>query len=120
MERGRAEVVVVGAGLAGMATAARLQARGLSTIVLEAHGLPGGCAGYYRRAGFSFDVGATTLVDFTPDGENVRFLRRGFSQRPLWAVSLWQRGEGGVDFRRITVVVVDADTGDVTEVRRER
>ena len=59
-------------------------------------------------------------VDFSPDGENVRFLRRGFNQRPLWAVSLWQRGEGGVDFRRITVVVVDADTGQVTEVRRER
>jgi len=51
-----------------MATAARLQARGLRTIVLEAHGLPGGCAGYYRRKGFSFDVGATTLVDFEPGG----------------------------------------------------
>src|SRR4051794_41703033 len=52
----------------GMATAARLQANGLRTIVLEAHGLPGGCAGYYRRKGFSFDVGATTLVDFEPGG----------------------------------------------------
>lgn len=51
-----------------MATAARLQARGLRTIVLEAHGQAGGCAGYYRRSGFSFDVGATTLVDFEPGG----------------------------------------------------
>ena len=51
-----------------MATAARLQARGLRTVVLEAHGLVGGCAGYYRRKGFSFDVGATTLVDFEPGG----------------------------------------------------
>lgn len=51
-----------------MATAARLQARGLRTITLEAHGVPGGCAGYYRRSGFSFDVGATTLVDFEPGG----------------------------------------------------
>lgn len=51
-----------------MATAARLQARGLRTINLEAHGVPGGCAGYYRRSGFSFDVGATTLVDFEPGG----------------------------------------------------
>lgn len=51
-----------------MATAGRLQARGLGTIVLEAHGLVGGCAGYYRRRGFSFDVGATTLVDFEPGG----------------------------------------------------
>ncbi len=51
-----------------MATAMRLQARGLRTIVLEAHGLVGGCAGYYRRKGFSFDVGATTLVDFERGG----------------------------------------------------
>ena len=51
-----------------MATASRLQAGGLHTVVLEAHGQAGGCAGYYRRRGFSFDVGATTLVDFQPGG----------------------------------------------------
>ncbi len=62
------DVAIIGAGIAGMATAARLQARGLSTIVLEAHGQPGGCAGFFRRRGFSFDVGATTLVDFEPGG----------------------------------------------------
>jgi C-3',4' desaturase CrtD len=64
----RVDVAIIGAGMAGMATAARLQARGLRTVVLEAHGLPGGCAGYYRRGGFSFDVGATTLVDFGDGG----------------------------------------------------
>ncbi|NMO19533.1 NAD(P)-binding protein [Pyxidicoccus fallax] len=62
------DVAVVGAGMAGMATAARLQARGLSTLVLEAHGQPGGCAGFFRQRGFHFDVGATTLVDFEPGG----------------------------------------------------
>jgi C-3',4' desaturase CrtD len=62
------DVAIIGAGIAGMATAARLQARGLTTIVLEAHGQPGGCAGFFRRTGFSFDVGATTLVDFEPGG----------------------------------------------------
>lgn len=62
------DVAIIGAGFAGMATAARLRAAGLSTIVLEAHGLPGGCAGYFRRKGFAFDVGATTLVDFAPGG----------------------------------------------------
>lgn len=62
------DVAIIGAGIAGMATAARLQAQGLSTIVFEAHGQPGGCAGYFRRQGFSFDVGATTLVDFEPGG----------------------------------------------------
>ncbi len=62
------DVAVIGGGMAGMATAARLQAQGLTTVVLEAHGLPGGCAGYFKRRGFSFDVGATTLVDFEPGG----------------------------------------------------
>src|SRR3984885_597552 len=62
------DVAIIGAGIAGMATAARLQARHLATIVLESHGQPGGCAGFFRRKGFSFDVGATTLVDFEPGG----------------------------------------------------
>jgi phytoene dehydrogenase-like protein len=62
------DVAIVGGGFAGMATALRLQAAGASTMVLEAHGHVGGCAGYWRHRGFSFDVGATTLVDFEPDG----------------------------------------------------
>src|SRR4051794_4816671 len=62
------DVVIVGAGIAGMATAVRLQAQGLTTVVCEAHGQPGGCAGFFRRRGFAFDVGATTLVDFEPGG----------------------------------------------------
>ena len=60
------DVAVIGAGLAGMATVARLQARGLSTIAFEAHGWPGGCAGFFRRRGLACDAGATTLVDFRP------------------------------------------------------
>ena len=62
------DAAIIGGGLAGVATALRLQACGLATIVLEAHGQPGGCAGLFRRKGFSFDVGATTLVDFGPGG----------------------------------------------------
>ena len=68
------DVAVIGAGIAGMATAARLRSAGLSTLVLEAHGLPGGCAGYFRRKGFAFDVGATTLVDFAPGGVGAELL----------------------------------------------
>lgn len=62
------DVAVLGGGISGMATAARLQAAGLATIVLESHALPGGCAGFFRRRGFAFDVGATTLVDFSLGG----------------------------------------------------
>jgi C-3',4' desaturase CrtD len=60
--------------MAGIATALRLQASHLSTVVLEAHGHIGGCAGYFRRQGFSFDVGATTLVDFEAGGVGAELL----------------------------------------------
>ena len=62
------DVVVVGGGVGGMTTAARLQAEGLSTAVVEQHTAIGGCAGHYTRKGFNFDVGATTLVDFEAGG----------------------------------------------------
>lgn len=69
-----ADVIIIGAGMAGLATALRLQARGVSTLTLEAHGQVGGCAGFYRQCGFAFDVGATTLVDFEPGGVGGRWL----------------------------------------------
>ena len=34
---------------------------------------------------------ARTQIDYPPDGHNVRFLRRGLTQHPYWAVSLWTR-----------------------------
>jgi len=68
------EVIIIGGGISGMTTAARLQARGVSTLVLEAHGQVGGCAGFFTKRGFSFDVGATTLVDFEPGGVGGQFL----------------------------------------------
>ena len=37
---------------------------------------------------------ARTQIDYPPDGHNVRFLRRGLTQHPYWAVSLWTRAPG--------------------------
>jgi hypothetical protein len=59
-------------------------------------------------------------IDYPIDGTNVRFVRRGVSQHPYWAVSLWQRGAGGAGYRRITVVVVDAESGRVAQVDLNR
>ena len=70
------DVGIIGGGIAGMATAARLQAKGLKTIVFEAHATVGGCAGYFRKKGFAFDVGATTLVDFQPGGVGDELLKK--------------------------------------------
>jgi hypothetical protein len=60
---------------------------------------------------------ARPQIDFTPEGHNIRLVRRGIPPRPYWAVSFWIKDAGG-DPTRVTVVVVNADTGAVTEVRK--
>ena len=64
---GMYDAAIIGGGLAGTATAVRLQASGLSTIVLEAHGQPGGCAGFFRR-GFSLRRGSDHARRLRPGG----------------------------------------------------
>lgn len=60
---------------------------------------------------------ARSQVDFTPEGHNIRLVRRGIPPRPFWAVSFWIKNDAG-DPTRVTVVLVNADTGDVTEVKK--
>ncbi|MCB1160441.1 MAG: FAD-dependent oxidoreductase, partial [Leptospiraceae bacterium] len=69
------DVAVFGAGISGFSSALRLQKKGLSTIVFESHTQVGGCAGYFIKKKFSFDVGATTLVDFVEGGVGGNFLK---------------------------------------------
>ena len=57
----RAEVVVVGAGLAGLSAAVRLQAAGCDVQVLESSGSPGGRLGTQRIDGFVVDRGFQVL-----------------------------------------------------------
>jgi phytoene dehydrogenase-like protein len=58
------DVLVVGAGVAGLTAAALLAKKGLKVQVVERHTLPGGCASFYLRAGYRFDVGATLVSGF--------------------------------------------------------
>jgi phytoene dehydrogenase-like protein len=60
------EAVVVGAGVGGLVAAGLLARSGRRVLLLEAHETPGGCAGFYEAAGFTFDAGATTLIGFDP------------------------------------------------------
>ena len=50
------DVVIVGAGNAGICAAAAMAQNGLKTLVLEQHNLPGGCASSFKRGRFEFDV----------------------------------------------------------------
>lgn len=51
----RFDVIVVGAGNAGLVAAATTAKNGLNTLLLEKHNLPGGCASSFRRGRFEFE-----------------------------------------------------------------
>ncbi|MBC7173583.1 MAG: phytoene desaturase, partial [Polyangiaceae bacterium] len=55
-------VAVIGSGFGGLATAIRLQAAGVQTVVFEARDKPGGCAYVYEQDGFIFDGGPTVIT----------------------------------------------------------
>lgn len=57
-------VVVVGAGIGGLSSAALLAKAGLDVTVLEAHNEPGGCASTFYHHGYRFDAGATLSAGF--------------------------------------------------------
>lgn len=58
----RRSVVVIGAGIGGLAAALRLARRGYRVTVLERQAFPGGRAGVWRSEGFTFDTGPSLVL----------------------------------------------------------
>lgn len=61
------DLIVIGGGWGGLATAALARAQGLRVSLLEAHTKLGGCAGWFDRGPYTFDAGATALMGLGPD-----------------------------------------------------
>jgi C-3',4' desaturase CrtD len=55
------DYIIIGSGYGGISSAALLAKQGFSVLILESHIAIGGCASFFKRKGFTFDVGATTL-----------------------------------------------------------
>ena len=59
---GKLKALIVGAGIGGIATAARLARHGCQVTVLEKNEIPGGRVGQMKLDGYTFDTGATLLL----------------------------------------------------------
>jgi phytoene dehydrogenase-like protein len=62
------DVVVIGAGMAGMASALRLAMFGKSVLLMEKHYVVGGLNSFFARGGRKFDVGLHAVTNFPPKG----------------------------------------------------
>lgn len=64
----RADVVVIGAGLGGLAAGATAAGQGRRVLVLEHHTLPGGYAQCFQRGPYRFDASLHALNGLAPGG----------------------------------------------------
>jgi hypothetical protein len=63
---------------------------------------------------------ARAEVSFQPTLVNVRLLRQGINGQPFWFVNLQRRAPSSKAIQRLVVVQIDANTGKVTDVDRQR
>lgn len=64
--RPQADVVIVGAGFGGLATALTLAEGGARVVLCEALNYPGGCASTFTRGSHEYESGATLFSGFGP------------------------------------------------------
>ncbi|PNH03626.1 Prolycopene isomerase, chloroplastic [Tetrabaena socialis] len=62
------DAVIIGGGMGGLATAAKLVSKGASVVVLEKYLIPGGSAAHFKREGYTFDVGSSMMFGFGDKG----------------------------------------------------
>ena len=62
MKKASASVIIIGAGIGGIATAAHLAQRGMRVTVIEKNAWPGGRCDHFERDGHHFNTGPTLLI----------------------------------------------------------
>ena len=62
------DVVIIGAGMSGLAAGIRLAYYDKKVCILEKHYRPGGLNSYYTHKGYKLDVGLHAMTNFVPKG----------------------------------------------------
>ena len=82
------DVIVIGAGNGGLASAATLAEKGKRVIVFEKHNIPGGCGTSFRRGRFEFEVALHQLSSMgtkeKPGPLREQFRRYGIEDQIEW------------------------------------
>ena len=98
-------------------TLRRRPARGVVVIVLALVGaflVSRGCQRTQVRISQEQAVAlGERQLDFDPQGHNIRIVQRGLPPKRYWAVSYFVRAPTGNGYRKLTVMLIDANTGKV-------
>ena len=82
------DVIIIGAGNGGLASAATLSEKGKRVIVFEKHNIPGGCGTSFRRGRFEFEVALHQLSSMgtkeNPGPLREQFRRYGIEDQIEW------------------------------------
>ncbi len=73
------DTIVIGAGNGGLTSAVTLQRKGIKTLLLERHNIPGGCATSFVRGNFEFEVALHQLSGMGTE-KNPFFMRQTFNE----------------------------------------
>ena len=80
------DIVVVGAGNAGMSAALQCQLAGKKTLLIEKHNLPGGAATSFVRGRFEIEPSLHEICDYGPEDNpgDVRNILEAYGVRLKW------------------------------------
>jgi phytoene dehydrogenase-like protein len=128
------DVVIIGAGMSGLAAGIRLAHFGRRVCIFERHNSVGGLNGFYSIAGRRYDVGLHAMTNFVPPGVKgtplTKLLRQLRIQREEFAlceqrqsrVAFGPRGECSLrftnDFAVLEAEVARAFPGQIDGFRR--
>ncbi len=73
---GEFDVIVIGAGMAGLMAGCALASRGHRTLLLEKHSNPGGCTMNFERGDYRFEASNHVINGCEPGGMTYRLLER--------------------------------------------